>query len=138
MASVLNWLQNHEVLIWFLLTASAATFILSIFIIPAIIINLPADYFVEGRYSHRFAEHLNPLIRYPLMLVKNIIGIALIVLGCTMLLTPGPGVATIVAGLIFVNFPRKYQALRWLVGRKPVLKTINWTRMKSGKAKLIL
>lgn len=39
--------------------------------------------------------------------VKNVIGVCLIVVGCIMLVTPGPGLFTLLAGLYITNFPGK-------------------------------
>jgi hypothetical protein len=38
---------------------------------------------------------------------KNIGGICLIVMGCMMIFTPGPGLFTILAGLYITDFPGK-------------------------------
>ncbi|MEP9409874.1 MAG: hypothetical protein HRF42_00445 [Candidatus Brocadia sp.] len=38
---------------------------------------------------------------------KNTGGICLIIMGCTMIFTPGPGLFTLLAGLYITNFPGK-------------------------------
>ena len=40
-------------------------------------------------------------------IAKNMGGVCLILIGCAMILTPGPGLLTILAGLYIVNFPGK-------------------------------
>ncbi|MCF6157462.1 MAG: hypothetical protein E3K32_02585 [wastewater metagenome] len=39
--------------------------------------------------------------------VKNVAGVFLIIIGCGMLILPGPGLLTILAGLYITNFPGK-------------------------------
>ncbi len=40
-------------------------------------------------------------------IAKNTGGICLIIIGCLMLFTPGPGLVTIIAGLYITRFPGK-------------------------------
>ena len=39
--------------------------------------------------------------------MKNATGIFLVIIGCMMIFTPGPGLFTIIAGLYITNFPGK-------------------------------
>ena len=39
--------------------------------------------------------------------VRNTVGVCLVTIGCVMVLTPGPGLLTILAGLYISNFPGK-------------------------------
>ena len=50
-----------------------------------------------------------------------------------MLVTPGQGLLTLLAGLLLMNFPGKYQLERWLVSRRGVLTALNWLRRRSGQ-----
>ena len=69
-------------------------------------------------------------------LLKNLAGITLIILGIAMLILPGQGILTIIAGIIFVDFPNKYQLERWMVSRPRVLNTMNWFRLRMKKPPL--
>jgi putative transmembrane protein PGPGW len=73
-----------------------------------------------------------------LLIVKNTIGIILIVAGIIMLALPGQGILTMLVGLVLIDFPGKYQAERWVVERKFILQSINWIRSKAGKPGLIM
>lgn len=55
-----------------------------------------------------------------------------------MLFTPGPGVLTILIGVMLLNFPGKRRLERKLVERPRVLEAINRLRARFGKAPLIL
>ena len=50
-----------------------------------------------------------------------------------MLVTPGQGVLTILAGLLLMNFPGKYRLERWLVMRPGVMRALNWLRARRGQ-----
>jgi hypothetical protein len=99
---------------------------------PWIVTRLPADYFShEQRTSHeKFDKNASPGIL--LILVKNLLGAVLLLLGIIMLLTPGQGLLTILAGLMLMNFPGKYRLERWVVTRPGVLRSLNWLRSRRG------
>lgn len=45
---------------------------------------------------------------------KNTVGFGLIIIGCIMIVTPGPGLFTILAGLYISSFPGKPRLVRRL------------------------
>jgi len=67
-----------------------------------------------------------------LVVLKNALGVVLVVLGFIMLFTPGQGLLTLLAGLLLMNFPGKYRLERWLVLRPGVLRGLNWLRQRGG------
>jgi hypothetical protein len=67
-----------------------------------------------------------------LLIGRNLLGYVFIVAGILMLVTPGQGMLTILIGLTLVNFPRKYRLERWIVSRRPVLRSVNWLRRRAG------
>jgi hypothetical protein len=69
---------------------------------------------------------------------RNALGYVFIVVGIVMLVIPGQGVLTIVIGIMLLNFPGKYRLERWLVVRRPVLRSINWLRRRSKRNPLVL
>ena len=73
-------------------------------------------------------------MRLPLILLKNLLGLALVVLGLVFLLMPGQGVIVILIGVLLLDFPRKKELERWLISRGPILKLANWIRRKANKA----
>ncbi len=71
-------------------------------------------------------------------MLKNTVGLVLVVAGLVMLVLPGQGILTMLAGIVLIDFPGKYQMERWAVERPAVLRAINWTRKKAGKDELIM
>jgi hypothetical protein len=73
-----------------------------------------------------------------LLVGRNVFGYVFIVVGTAMLVLPGPGILTIVVGIILLNFPGKYRLERWIVERRPVLRSINWLRQRAKKTPIVL
>ena len=113
-----------------LVSVSIVTLLLSFLLLPKIIISLPSDYFVSET-RHRKIQSMWILV------LKNGIGVLLTVLGLLMLFTPGQGLLTILAGLILLDFPKKYVLERNLVKQKGVLHALNWIRRKAHVDDLI-
>jgi hypothetical protein len=70
------------------------------------------------------------------IVAKNLLGILLALAGLVMLVVPGQGLLTLVAGLMLVDFPGKYRLERWLATRPPVWRSINWLRRRAGREPL--
>ncbi len=127
-ATVLEFLRTHQTLLKILSLSSLLAFLVTPLIVILIIIKLPADYFAhpEGRKSRVLSQY--PLA-YPLFLVvKNLIGIALLLVGFIMIFTPGQGFLTILIGLMLINFPGKYRLERLVLSRPGIREKINKLR----------
>ena len=110
------------------LLAAVAT----IFAVPWVVIRLPQDYFVsEERHAWR-ATPGEPFFVLVFAVLKNVLGLVLVLLGLIMLVTPGQGVLTLLMGLLLMNFPGKYRVERWLVLQPGVLRGLNWLRERRG------
>jgi len=100
--------------------------------VPWVVSRLPADYFSRPRRtSWRLGARVS-VVGLAVVLVKNAIGVVLVVLGFIMLFTPGQGLLTLLTGLLLMNFPGKYRLERWLVMRAGVLRSLNWLRRRGG------
>lgn len=71
-----------------------------------------------------------------ILLVKNLLGLVILLMGIAMLFLPGQGLLTMLIGILMLDFPGKFRCERWFVSRRPVLRSINWLRRKSGKPRL--
>lgn len=132
-----DWITIDNSTIWYLAVFSIISFIGTLMLIPVLVVRIPADYFAEKK-RHRWEPwaHEHPVIRWSLLIAKNLLGYIFIILGIAMLVLPGQGVLTILIGVMFINFPGKYRLERWVVTRGPVLKTINNLRQRAGRAPL--
>jgi hypothetical protein len=96
--------------------------------VPWVVTRLPGDYFVRERREAWHESSGEPLFALVLGVLKNLLGFMLVVLGVIMLVTPGQGLLTLLAGLLLMNFPGKYRLERWLVRRPGVMRALNWLR----------
>ena len=135
---MLDWIPLDETTVWYLAVFSVVSFIGTLLLVPVLVVRIPPDYFAEKK-RHRWEPwaHEHPLIRWSLLIAKNLLGYIFIILGIAMLVLPGQGVLTILIGIMFINFPGKYRLERWVVTRAPVLKTINSLRQRAGHPPLI-
>jgi hypothetical protein len=72
------------------------------------------------------------------VLVKNAIGIVLILSGLAMLVLPGQGVLTILFGVALTNFPGKYRLERRIVNSPSVRGALDRIRSAAGRSPLRL
>ncbi len=128
--SLVAWLQQYSVEIAILSGLSVLLLLVTILATPWLVAQLPADYFSVQRppiASRSLGSAINAALR-------NVAGSLFIVLGLIMLVTPGPGVVSIVLGMSLCVFPGKHRLLRTLVGQPSVFAALNWLRQKSSKA----
>ena len=101
--------------------------------VPWVVTRLPKDYFVRSERVVWRASFDAPLLSLITSMLKNLLGLLLVVLSLIMLVTPGQGIVTLLIGLLLMNFPGKYHLERWLVLRPGVLKGLNWLRRRQGQ-----
>ncbi len=107
--------------------------LVSLVAVPWVVARLPADYFSHERRETWRGRGNEPLPALLAGLLKNGVGLLLCVLGVVMLVTPGQGLLTLMAGLLLMNFPGKYRLEQALVRRPAVLRALNWIRSRSGR-----
>lgn len=104
----------------------------SIVLLPILLLGMPADHFArEAEVPAGQARH--PVVRG----LRNLAGLVLLAVGVVMLVTPGQGVLTILAGLFLLDLPGKRALERRLVGRAPVLRAVNRLRVRAGRPPLV-
>ncbi len=132
----LHWLISPHVLI-VLSIGSVALFVLSIVGVPWFIARVPADYF-----THRERDDLGmvavhqPGWRIGLRIVKNGLGVVVLLAGIAMLVLPGQGLLTILASLFLLDFPGKRRLQRRIIASGPVFRALNRLRERAGRAPL--
>ena len=102
--------------------------------VPWVVTRLPRDYFSRPQRAVWRESSDEPVFALVLGVLKNLLGLLLVILGFVMLVTPGQGLLTLLTGLLLMNFPGKYQFERWLVLRPGVLRGLNWLRRRREQA----
>ncbi|MEX2142175.1 MAG: hypothetical protein WD894_23105 [Pirellulales bacterium] len=127
------------VLFWstILIGVSTVTFIAGLFVLPALIVRIPFDYFVRERPPRLPFERHHPVLRVVLLATKNLLGAALIIAGVVMLVIPGPGLIAVLAGITLMDLPGKRALERWLIGLPLILTGINRLRARHGRPPLM-
>ena len=133
---IFAWFRAHDAVLWWLGVLSLVSFIGTLVLIPMLVVRLPADYFLRGRHTRQTPSRAHPTLRLLGLVLKNLLGIVLIMAGLMMLVLPGQGVITILIGLTLMNFPGKHTLERRIVQQPTVLKAINWIRVKAQRPPL--
>ena len=138
MTQIRKWLEVHQQLIQLMASCSLAMLVATLVAVSVVIMQLPADYFAD---RHRHPTH-SPRRSSPLyacfVVVKNILGVIVILAGVALLMLPGQGLVTILIGLALTNFPGKFAVERWMVRRRGVGRVLNWIRAKVGRPPFVI
>jgi hypothetical protein len=118
--------------------ASAVMFVASLVLIPILVIRMRADYFVNRHSDEAALARFHPAVRWALLILKNLCGVVLLILGVSMLLGPGQGVLTILLSFSLLNFPGKRRLEIRLLRLPGLLSAINRLRSKAGREPVIL
>jgi hypothetical protein len=114
----------------FLVTTGAAV---------AVVVLMPADHFSRppGQDS---AARRHPLLRWTLIVLKNVAGLVIVPLGVIMALplVPGPGLVFILVGLSLLDFPGKRSLERRLLAVASVQRFLNRVRERFGRPPLVI
>lgn len=110
------------------------TFVVATGVVSFVVVKLPATYF-HPDHDREILKDKHPAIRWAGIIGKNLAGIILIALGVVLSLPgiPGPGLVTILFGVMLVDFPGRRWLEHKIVSRPAVQKTINNLRKRFGK-----
>lgn len=111
--------------------------IISYSIIVLVVVKLPANYF-SSDYSLGFIKGKPLWIRWGAIILKNLIGAFLIGIGVLMILGPGPGLLTILLGLIMIDIPGKRPLEVSIIKHPAVFSAVNNLRSRYKKTPLIM
>jgi hypothetical protein len=136
LAAPIDWAKSNQAVLWWLVAGSIALFLLTPVAVAWAIVRLPEDYFVNERRKPLESWQHRPALRNSLLIAKNVLGIVLLGAGVLMLLVPGQGLLTIVAGLILLDFPGKFDLERSLATQRHVWRSINWLRKRFNRPTL--
>jgi small-conductance mechanosensitive channel len=136
--TLLSWgLTWRDVLIGVVLFV--VSFAGSLALVSMVLVKLPATYF-QPAHERSFLENQRRAVRWSGMVLKNVVGFVVVLLGILMSIpgVPGQGILTILLGIMLLDFPGKRRLEYKLVSRPRVLQTINQLRRRFDKPPLIL
>lgn len=135
--SLAEWMRHHQAVLWYGGAASVAVFIASILVIPPIIVRIHPDYFTHPVRPPSRWEKQHRLVRWTIVVGKNLVGSVLMVMGLAMFVLPGQGMLTLLAGFLLIDFPGKYRCEKWLIRRRWIIQPINWLRRRRNRPPLL-
>ncbi len=138
LAALEDWVRGNQALLRLLGTASLVLLATTALALPVIVAKLPRDYFTRRRRELTGRVRKRPLLWGFATLLKNALGVVLILAGLAMLVLPGQGAITILIGLALTNFPGKYAIERRIVSQPAIGKTLNRIRDLAGQPPLSL
>lgn len=114
-------------------------FVVSLALVSFLLVKLPPTYF-QASHDRGFWEDRHQMIRWGGIILKNLLGLILVVLGILMSLpgVPGQGVLTILLGVMLMDFPGKRRLEYKIVSQPKMLGAINRLRKKFEKPPLVL
>ena len=125
MHDLLERLAEHKPLAITLGLISVGMFVGSLLAVPFLIARAPRDF---------FANEQKPGARNPaLKVLKNVMGLVLVLAGVAMLLLPGQGILTLIVGLALVDIPGKHALLVRMAKRPSAMRALNYVRKKAGR-----
>jgi hypothetical protein len=134
--SVIEFIKAHWLLFFLILPIIIIVTTFATFAsISMLLISLPPDYFSRKK---RVSRIKNPVLRLLLRLVQNVCGAVFLIAGFIMLFTPGPGILSVLVGIILCDFPGKRRVERKIVALPRVLSMINRIRARYNRPLLIL
>jgi hypothetical protein len=138
----MDWLSD----LWASLTVGkialgVGLFLLSLSIsfaaIAIVLINIPANYF-SSHYQQDFLPNSRWMVRWGAIILKNVFGLFLVLLGIVLSLpgVPGQGILTILLGLILLDIPGKRPLEARIIKRPAVLAAVNRFRARYNRPPL--
>lgn len=137
MRPIAQWITDHPALVWTVVLVSGTLFVGTLMATPRLVAAIPPDYFAHHRRPPgRFAA-AHPAIRIATLAVRTVLGCVLLAAGLAMLVLPGQGLLTLLAGILLLDFPGKYRLEKRLVSAGWVRRVLNRMRVKRGRAPLV-
>ena len=136
LSEIQTWITGHQQLIEQIGQLSLVVLVITVIALPIVVAKLPQDYFISEKRGPASDTRKHPLFWGLLTLMKNLVGLALILAGIIMLVLPGQGTVTILIGLAISNFPGKYKIERKIACQPAVGTTLNKIRKLTGSSTL--
>lgn len=136
--AIQDWFKVHGTLLWILSAVSFAAFLGTLALIPYFIVRIPEDYFIREHGDREKSLVKRSVAHIIYLIVKNMVGIVLVIVGFVMFFIPGQGVITMLIGIMLMNFPGKRTLAVAIVSQPTIFRSINWTRAKALCPPLIL
>ena len=127
-----SWVLDHGTLLGALGLIGVVSLVASLVLLPFLVVRIPTDYFRHEQREHEYLHDRHPAVHHVVVILKNALGVVLVLAGLAMLVLPGQGLLTLLIGLMLTDFPGKYRLEKRLIAQPGVLKAVNWLRARAG------
>jgi hypothetical protein len=116
---------------------SFVTFVGSLIVVPWLIGRMQPDFFLTHWNKVDVRHRCHPALAMMTLLLRNGVGLVLLLAGIAMLVLPGQGLLTILIGICLLDFPGKRRLIDRLAGIPQIQRALNWIRRKQGKVEFV-
>ncbi|MHB8974388.1 MAG: hypothetical protein ACYC3X_27115 [Pirellulaceae bacterium] len=129
--------MSREYMVWCAFLG-ITSFAASIVTITVLLVNLPATYFLDSHERQLWIDR-HPVIRWTGLVLKNLLGLFLVLIGGILSVpgVPGQGLLTILLGFVLLDFPGKRHLERKLLSRPHVRAKVDRLRAHFGRKPLV-
>lgn len=110
---------------------SLAMFVISLLLLPLVVARLPRECFLKLQDPSLPKRRMSPG-RIMLLVLRNVLGMFLLIAGIVMLFLPGQGLLTMLLGILLLSFPGKAKLVLRLTASPASRRGLDWLREKSG------
>ena len=138
LSQTLDWIAAHPFVTGAVLVVSLALALIYGAVIYVAIGRMSPDYFVRDETSSSTWRQRYPLLGVVALVLKNVFGVVLVLMGIAPLFLPGQGVLTLLIGISLLDFPGKRNLENKIVRTPTVRKTMDAIRRRAGQPPLVL
>ena len=138
LTQVFDWAHAHPGTIGVVVTSSLLLALAYGALIFFAITRMSPDYFVRDNAALGSWCHRHPALRLATHVVKNLLGVVLLLMGIAMLVLPGQGILTMLIGVSLLDFPGKRTLEKKIVCHPSVHRAIDKIRQRAGCLPLVL
>ena len=133
---ITNWLGNYSSILIGIGGLSILILIFSIIGLGWFISQIPEDYFIHEKRQADSWDKYSSTTRVVIAILKNAIGVVMLISGLLLLVLPGQGLLTMIIGLLLIDYPGKFKLEQKIISIPSVFRGLNWFRAKSKKSYL--
>ena len=130
------WSEANQWVVWAVAVGSLGSLVVSGLLVSVVLLHLPPDHYSRSRIAPPAPENdgiVSILASGAVLVVRNVLGWVFVMAGVAMLVLPGQGLLSILAGLVLIDFPGKRRFERRLLVSAVVRDAMNWLRRRAGK-----
>lgn len=133
-----DWLRSAltPAVLWGLSGLSLLLLVASLAGVTVLLKWLPKDYFVHPRPDLRERLRLGGPRYWFWLVLRQLLGLVLLLAGIAMLVLPGQGLLTLLAAMSIAEYPGKKALLALLLRRSAVRRSLNAMRRRAGRPPL--